>query len=136
MMRRYERGNVNIEFIAIAVFLLIPICYIAISTLYITQAYLTVTAAARTGARAFSIQENDAIARQRATNVINHQLRLGNLKPKSFSTHFLCTENPCIKPNGFVTATIKGSQIVHVPLLKPIRISISSSQTIEVDTIR
>jgi Flp pilus assembly protein TadG len=136
-MRRCDtRGNVSVEFIAIAVFLLIPICYIAIATLTITQAYLTVTAAARTGARAFSIQVNDAVARQRATNVINHQLALGNLKPKNFSTHFLCTETPCLKPNGFVTATIKGSERVHVPLLKPIRISITSSQTIEVDVIR
>jgi len=136
MMRSDARGNVSIEFIAITMFLLVPICYLAISTLTVTQAYLTVTSAVRTGARTFSIQENDAVARQRATNVINSQLRLGNLQPKDFSTHFLCTENPCLKPNGFVTATIRGSQIVHFPLLKPVRISINSSQTIEVDAIR
>ncbi len=136
MIREDIRGNVTIEFIAISVFLLIPICYIAISALTVAQAFLTITSAARTGARVFVTQENDAVASQRSKQIAREQLRIGQLKFEDFSISFTCTENPCLKPNGYVTATIKGNQLIVMPLLKPIKVPLTASQTIEVDAIR
>ena len=135
-MRTGEHGNVSIEFIAISLFLLIPICYLAVSALSVAQTFLTLTGAARTGARVFVIAENDVTAKQSASQVIREQLKIGQLEPAKISTNFTCTENPCLTPNGFVTVTMKASQSVVLPLLKPITVALSSSQTIEVDAIR
>ena len=136
MMREDVRGNVTIEFIAISVFLLIPICYIAISALTAAQTFLTITSAARTGARVFVTQENDVVAGQRSRQIAREQLQIGKLKAEDFSVSFTCTQDPCLMPNGFVTATIKGYQLVAVPLLAPIKVPLTVSQTIEVDALR
>jgi len=136
MMRDDVRGNVTVEFIAISIFLLIPICYIAVSSLAVAQTFLTMTSAARTGARVFITQENDVIASQRLKQISREQLRIGQLEPQDFSISFTCTENPCLVPNGYVTVTVKGSQSVSMPILKPIKVSLTASQTMEVDAVR
>ena len=136
MMRDDVRGNVTVEFIAISIFLLIPICYIAVSSLAVAQTFLTMTSAARTGARVFITQENDVIAIQRLKQISREQLRIGQLEPEDFFINFTCTENPCLVPNGYVTVTVKGSQSVSMPLLKPIKVSLTASQTMEVDAVR
>jgi len=136
MMRDDVRGNVTVEFIAISIFLLIPICYIAVSSLAVAQTFLTMTSAARTGARVFITQENDVIAIQRLKQISREQLRIGQLEPQDFSISFTCTENPCLVPNGYVTVTVKGSQSVSMPILKPIKVSLTASQTMEVDAVR
>ncbi|MEI7442337.1 MAG: hypothetical protein WCK30_02130 [Actinomycetes bacterium] len=136
MMRDDVRGNVTVEFIAISIFLLIPICYIAVSSLAVAQTFLTMTSAARTGARVFITQENDGIASQRLKQISREQLRIGQLEPQDFSISFTCTENPCLVPNGYVTVTVKGSQSVSMPILKPIKVSLTASQTMEVDAVR
>ena len=136
MMRDDVRGNVTVEFIAISIFLLIPICYIAVSSLAVAQTFLTMTSAARTGARVFITQENDVIASKRSKQISREQLRIGQLEPQDFSISFTCTENPCLVPNGYVTVTVKGSQSVSMPILKPIKVSLTASQTMEVDAVR
>ena len=136
MMRDDVRGNVTVEFIAISIFLLIPICYIAVSSLAVAQTFLTMTSAARTGARVFITQENDVIASRRLKQISREQLRIGQLEPQDFSISFTCTENPCLVPNGYVTVTVKGSQSVSMPILKPIKVSLTASQTMEVDAVR
>jgi len=133
---RCDRGNVSLEFIAISLFLLIPICYLAVCALSVTQTFLTITAAARTGTRVFVTSDSDGAAHKIASQIIREQLKIGQLEPAEFSTLFSCSENPCLTPNGFVTVTIKGSQTVVLPLLRPIRIAVASGQTIEVDAIR
>jgi hypothetical protein len=136
MMRDDVRGNITIEFIVISIFLLIPICNIAVSSLAVAQTFLTMTSAARTGARVFVTQENDVIANQRSKQISKEQLRIGQLEPENFSISFSCTEKPCLVPSGYVTAIVKGSQLVSVPLLKPIKVSLTASQTMEVDAVR
>ena len=136
MMRDDVRGNVTVEFIAISIFLLIPICYIAVSSLAVAQTFLTMTSAARTGARVFITQENDVIASKRLKQISREQLRIGQLEPQDFSISFTCTENPCLVPNGYVTVTVKGSQSVSMPILKPIKVSLTASQTMEVHAVR
>jgi len=136
MIRDDVRGNVSIEFIAITIFLLIPICYLAVCALDVAQTFLTMTSAARTSARVFVTQENDALAHQRSTQIAREQLRIGHLASDEFSIGFICSEKPCLMPSGFVTATIKGSHLVVLPLLKPVKVSLMASQTIEVDAIR
>jgi Flp pilus assembly protein TadG len=136
MMRNDVRGNVSIEFIAISIFLLIPICYLAVCASGIAQTFLTMTSAARTSARVFVTQENDNLAHQRSAQIAREQLRIGQLASNEFSIRFVCSERPCLTPSAYVTATIKGSQLVVLPLIQPVKVSLTASQTIEVDAIR
>jgi len=136
MMREGTRGNVTIEFIAISVFLLIPVCYLAVSSLAVAQTFLTITGAARTGARVFVTQETESVAHLRGTQSVRDQLKIGQINPAQFSINFSCTEKPCLTSNGYVTATIKGSKSIVLPLLKPVKVALVSSQTIEVDAFR
>ena len=135
-MMRDSRGNVSLEFVAIGVFMLIPICYIAVSALTVAHTFMTLTGAARTGVRTFVIQNSDAQAKSRAAQVIKSQLKLGQIDSRQVKIEFLCSQDPCLTPRSFITATLKKKQSVGIPLLKPISISLAASQTIEVDSIR
>lgn len=136
MIRDATRGNVSIEFIAISIFLLIPICYITVSALAVAQTFLTITGAARTGARVFVTQETDTAAHIKGLQTARRQLEIGQINNAEFSVNFSCTEKPCLTSNGYVTATIKGSKSIALPLINPVKVALVSSQTMEVDAFR
>lgn len=136
MTKSAQKGNVSVEFISIIVFLIMPICYLAIGVMQITETYLTMTSASRTGARTYIVQANDSIAKQTTRQVVSDQLRIGRLNPMQFSISISCTRNPCLKAGNYVTVTISGSESVRLPLLNPLKVSLKSSQTLAVDSIR
>ena len=131
-----QRGNVSIEFIAIITFLIIPVCFLAVAVLKVSETYLTLTSAARTGARVFVVQASDSIAKARTLQVVDGQLEIGHLQATQFSTAITCSETPCLKPNSYVTVTLNGSHYVSLPLIKPIQIRLKASQTMAVDSLR
>lgn len=135
-MLRDSRGNVALEFVGICVFLLIPICYLAISTISVAQTFLTLTSAARTGARAYVTQDTDNSARARSMQIMVSQLKVGHVDPAQVKIQISCFRVPCLTPGNFVTATLKDNQYVEIPFLRTIRIPISVRQTIEVDAVR
>lgn len=131
-----EKGNVAIEFITIAVFLMIPLCYLAIACASVVSEYLVVNSAARNGARAFVIRVDDQAGRMSALNEVHRQLAAENLSGSEFSMNINCTAHPCLTPDSYVTVRLTGQRRIELPLLGSVRIPISATQTLAVDSLR
>lgn len=136
MKLQADRGNAAVEFIVVAVFLLIPICYSAIACASAVNEYLTVNSAARNGAREFVLQADETSARAAALAQVRQQLAHAKLGNTTYSIQITCTEHPCFMPDGFVTLQVKGKRKFSVPLLGSVQIPISATQTLAIDTLR
>jgi hypothetical protein len=69
MMRRRmsrEQGSALVEFVWLAVLLMIPLVYVVLTAVSIQRAAFGVTAAARDGARAYASGGSDAVGERRA----------------------------------------------------------------------
>lgn len=128
-----DSGNVLIEFISIALLLIIPITYVAFQTAYVARTYVALTSISSLATRAFVIQPTDQRARQIAALEIARELRAQHLTKQTFRTSITCTQSPCISPGGFVTLALSGKVKISVPFIKAVEIPLKSSQTLAVD---
>jgi len=135
-INRNDHGNVVVEYIAIALFLIVPIFYIADQCSIVARTYLEVVSASNSAVRAYAVQGNDSKGLAAAKNVIAEEFSVAGVQLKNFSMKVKCSSKPCLVAGHFVTISIEGTTHVSVPLLSRLTIPVGSSQTMEVDEAR
>lgn len=131
-----DRGNVVVEYIAIALFLIVPILWIADQCSIVARTYLEVVSVSNSAARVYALQSNDKSGLRAAKKVMSEELAVSDIQLKRFSLKVKCSDRPCLVPGNFVTVSISGIKQVSFPIFSGISIPIQSSQTIEVDEAR
>ncbi|HTW19191.1 MAG TPA: hypothetical protein VME70_03140 [Mycobacteriales bacterium] len=68
--RPADEGSAIVEFVWLAVLLMIPLAYVVMSAVAVQRAAFAVTAAAREGARAYATAGSDALGERRAEQAV------------------------------------------------------------------
>lgn len=137
---RRDAGNASVEFLAVALVLLVPIVYLVVTLGRIQAGAMAVDLAARQSVRVF-VTADPALAAEAATVVTSlaladHGLEAG---PTALTLH--CTADPCHSPGAAVTAVVE----VAVPLpgipaflreSVPLEVPVSSRATASMDRYR
>jgi len=132
-----DRGNVIVEFIGITIALLVPLSFIASSSIMVANAYLSTDVSARTAARAYVLSTNDASgtrAANAAAGLISQDFDSQDLiRPIKVS----CTKSPCLSPGGFVTVRVSKEVNLNLPKALGSRsVIVSAQHTAVVDELR
>ena len=133
---RRSDGNVLIEFIFIAVLIMVPLSLMAPSVYYLSNNFLAMSNAVRSGTRMLAISADFQSGKQKTSLIIRKELLQAGLDPNLFQIQVTCSEQACLSPGGFVTVKLSGASSLHNPLLDSISVPISVSQTIEVSGLQ
>jgi hypothetical protein len=109
-----ERGNAVVEFLGVALVLLLPLLYLVLTVGRVQAATFAVEGAAREAARAFVTAPSSAEARSRAGAAVmialDDQGFQGTEPADALS--LACSTSPCLEPGGEVAAYVR----LDVPL--------------------
>jgi Flp pilus assembly protein TadG len=101
MMRRVrcgdDGGSAIVEFVFLAVVVMVPLVYLIAAVATVQRATLAVTQAARDAGRAFATSESDAEARQRVDAAVRLALADQGL-PNDADTRFVAAGSKCSDP--------------------------------------
>ncbi|WP_435199483.1 TadE/TadG family type IV pilus assembly protein [Janibacter sp. GS2] len=127
-----EGGTAVIEFVWLAILLLVPLIYLVLCLARLQAGSYAVTQGAREAARAFVTAEDDSSAQARARAASDIAFR-----DQGFADHgdltVACSASPCLSPGGSVTT--QATVTVPLPLVPsflgdvvPLEIPVSASQ--------
>ena len=110
MSRHDEDGTAVIEFIWLALLLLIPVVYILIAVFDIQRAAYGVSAASRSAARAFILAPDVTTAFERADRAAS--VALSDQDVSGASVRVTCTPTPadCLTPGSSVRVVVRMTQ--------------------------
>jgi Flp pilus assembly protein TadG len=94
MRQRDDSGSVIIEFVFVAVIVMVPLIYLVIAVASVQRSELAVSQAAREAGRAFATADTAAEALPRARAAVNLALRNQGL-PDDVSVKFVAAGEPC-----------------------------------------
>ena len=109
MQLRREDGGAIVEFVALAIPLLIPIFIYLNSFSSISANEVIARSMAREVLRVYVISENDGAARNlssSATQLLARQWNLSSSEISTLRTHLDCSHSPCLTANGRIKLTI------------------------------
>lgn len=137
--RSDERGNAMVEFTWLGILLLVPLVWIMLAVFDVQRGAYSVSAAARAGARAYTLADSDADGLARAHRAIDLAMTDQGLKPSDATVHISCTTNPCHSPGGVVTVRVHSQ--VALPWMPAIlgrapSFALDSSQSMPVGEFR
>lgn len=135
---RAEGGNALVEFVVLAVALLIPCLYLVLTLGSVQSAVFAADVIARDAARIHATQTDPAAAAQ-------HSLEQSHLVLEDFGLsaqdvlEISCSHDPCATPGGVVTAQVRIA--VEIPGLGAVLggggpVAVSSSHAVPVDQYR
>lgn len=102
-----ERGNASIEFIWLALILLVPMMYILLVTFEVQRAAFGVSAASRAAARSFVLAPTNTAAESRALN--SARITLADHRVENTKIEISC-EPRCHQPGSTVTVLVRARQ--------------------------
>lgn len=137
-----DAGSAVIEFVALAVLLLIPLAYLVITLARLQAAAFAADSSARAAARALAGADDEASGRARALAAV----RLG-LSDQGFhddpatAARVSCSASPCLTPQGRITVRVSVQVVLPgVPALidrwAETHVTVRSEQAAVVDTFR
>lgn len=117
MRRRDERGSGVVEFVWLAILLMVPLLYIVLTVFEVQRAAFGVSTAARAAGRAVTQAPTEASAHAHASAAASLALRDQDLEVDQRSLAVACTPEPrnCLAPGSVVTVTV--GYPVPLPLL-------------------
>jgi hypothetical protein len=127
----HDDGSVVLEVVVLAVGLLVPLLFGAISIMDVESARFAATSAAREAARAYVTAPTVSQARTRATMAARMVLQDAHKPPVAPSV--TCVGG-CLKPGSHVNVTI--SLPVSLPLIGRSGMTVSSTESMPVDRFR
>jgi len=135
---RRPDGNALIEFVVLAVALLIPTLYLVLTLGSVQAAVFAADVIARDAARIHATETDPAAASARSSAHARMVLEDFGLEPGDV-VEIRCTEDPCATPGGTVTASVRIP--VPVPGLGPVLggagpVAVSSEHIAPVDRYR
>ena len=136
-----DRGNAIVEFLGVALVLLVPVVYLVLVLARMQSAAFAVDGAAREAARAFVPAQEPTTAAGRAVAAAAIAFDDQGLDPAAApgAVVIACAADPCLTPGTVVTATIE----LDVPLpgvpgwlhgVVPLAVPVTATATATVDT--
>ncbi|WP_024288980.1 TadE/TadG family type IV pilus assembly protein [Cellulomonas sp. KRMCY2] len=136
-----DRGSAIVEFLGVALVLLVPVVYLVLVLARMQSAAFAVDGAAREAARAFVTAQEPSAAAGRAVTAAAIAFDDQGLDPAAAAGAVVvaCSADPCLTPGTAVTATIA----LDVPLpgvpgwlqgVVPLAVPVSATATATVDT--
>lgn len=135
---RSEKGNAPVEFVVLAVVLLIPTLYLVLTLGAVQSAVLAADVVARDAARIHAIEPEPATARARQDAHMRLVLEDYGIRSAG-AVEIVCSQDPCATPGGTVRATVRIP--VPVPGLGPVLgqdgpVRVGSEHLVQVDQYR
>lgn len=135
MKLKDSKGNVSLEFIFVSAALLIPISFLAIYIYSIASTYVAISNAARMAARIYVLEDSEPLAKQKVQRAVSRQLQDYGLRSRDFRAQVSCSARPCLTSGEYVTISITGKRRVKAPFAQQISVTLTASQTLEVDGV-
>jgi hypothetical protein len=112
-----ERGSALVEFVWLAILLMVPLLYVVLTVFEVQRAAFGVSSAARSAGRAFTEAPTEAVAGEHAVAAVRLALEDQHLDVGRRSLDVRCSPDPadCLAPGSVVTATV--GYPVPLPLL-------------------
>jgi Flp pilus assembly protein TadG len=105
-LRRDDAGNAMLEFVALAVMLMLPLVYVLLSVFAVQRAGYAVTTATREAARAYVLAEGSDEGLRRA--YVAAEIAMADqgmsLSPDELAVH--CSASPCLTPGAKVEVSV------------------------------
>ena len=139
--RSTEGGSAVVEFVVIAVGLLVPIAYLVLAAAAVQSAAFASTQAVREAGRAFSTASTEAEGRQRALAAARLAFSDHDLVLPPGSLRVTCPEGPCLTPGSVVTVDLAWSvALLWLPGSLdsdvPARVPVTATHRLPVDDLR
>lgn len=135
---RADEGNALVEFVVLAVALLIPSLYLVLTLGAVQSAVFAADVLARDAARIYAVETDPGTAAERTARHSALVLEDFGLAPGDV-VDIACSEDPCSASGGLVTATVRIP--VPVPGLGPVLgeggpVAVTATHTVAVDQYR
>lgn len=131
-----DRGNVVVEFIGIAIGMLIPVVFVANGCWAVAQAHLALRDAAVSSARGFVLSQSVSEGVHRMNVIIADVVSSAGISPGSVTHDYSCSTSNCLSGGNQVTVRVKHEVQFEVPIFGNFAIPISDSHTEQVDEIK
>jgi Flp pilus assembly protein TadG len=115
--KRDERGTAIVEFVWLAILLLVPLLYIVLAVFDTQRASYAVSAAARSASRAFVTAPDQATAYARAEAAARLAFGDQGIDTADFTLRISCDPDPqhCLTPGSVVAAEVRSA--ADLPLM-------------------
>lgn len=110
-----DEGSAPIEFVFLAVLLLVPLVYVLLAAFEVQRAAYAASAAAREAGRGFVTSGSGGDAELRAQAAADVALRDHGLDAGSVRLTLACSARPCLTPGAAVTVRVEAA--VPLPLV-------------------
>ena len=110
--QRSDRGSAVVEFLGVALVLLLPVLYLVLTVGRVQAATFAVEGASREAARAFGTAPSSAGGARRACAAVALPLGAAGGAPGAGGLTIACSSQACLEPGGEVTAHVR----LDVPL--------------------
>ncbi len=138
---RDDEGSALVEFVALALLVLVPLIYIVMAVARVQSAAYAVTTAVREAGRVYATSGSDVQGRQRALAAARIALADHGLELPAGGLHVRCAGGPCLTPGSRVEVSLSLS--VPLPFLPQnlsegtdLAIPVSADHVEVVDTYR
>lgn len=108
-----ERGSAMVEFVWLAILLLVPLVYLLLSTFEVQRGAFGVSAASRAAGRAYSLADSPEEGRRQARLAAAIALRDQGIE--EFELEISCRPEPCLAPGSVASVVVRAQ--VQLPLL-------------------
>ncbi len=112
---RGDDGNAIVEFVYLAVLLMVPLVYVLLTVFQVQRAAFAASSAAREAGRVFVTAEDVGVAEERAWTAAGIVLRDSGLSVDGDDLRISCSSSPCFEPGSRVVVVV--SHRVTLPLL-------------------
>ena len=111
---RDDSGNAVLEFLFLAVLLMVPLVYLLLTVFTVQRAAYAVSSASREAGRVFVSADSAALGRARAEQATAIVLRDSGLTAAAAGLDLTCSAQPCLTPGATVTVVL--TYAVELPL--------------------
>lgn len=112
MRRDSEHGSAMVEFLGVALILLIPLVYLVVTLGRVQAGAFAAEGAAREAVRAMVSADSSAVGAARADAAVGIALSDQGFSHGSWSLSLVCSASPCLTPGADIGAVVR----VEVPL--------------------
>ena len=102
-------GAATVEFVLVALFLLVPLTYVVLTALSVQSHAFAVVQAARSGARAYVTAPSVRVAGQLARRAVDLALADQGLAGEPSMVQITCDRTPCLTPGATVRVQVSAT---------------------------
>lgn len=112
---RGDDGNAMVEFVYLAVLLMVPLVYVMLAVFQVQRAAYAVSSAAREAGRVYAASADDSTASSTALLAARIVMRDSGIELAPGDLKITCPRQPCLQPGGRVFVVVTNR--VGLPLL-------------------